>query len=116
MSALTTAQAEEACRRGYRHAFVNGAAAMPYEDWRRAFLAGIQAVETERAGQLYVLDMAGQACTHLPDGFELRLCMEQGAAWVELLNPDSDSVALPDAADKCLETQVNDAITMAKGF
>ena len=67
-------------------------------------------------GQTLVHSMANAVCRHLPEGYELRLCMENGAAWVDLRNPDGDCVELPDAADKSLEKQVNDALCVACGF
>lgn len=67
-------------------------------------------------GKMLVLAMANRVCQHLPDGWELRLCMERGAAWVTLHNPDGDCPELPDAADKSLEQQVNDALCVALGW
>lgn len=67
-------------------------------------------------GQMFVLALANQVCRHLPEGWQLDLCMERGAAWVQLSNPDGDGVSLPDAADKSLEQQVNDALCVAQGW
>ena len=71
---------------------------------------------TTMDGQMFVLELANHVCRHLPDGWELRLCMEKGAAWVTLHNPDGDTIELPDAADKSLEQQVNDALCEALGW
>jgi hypothetical protein len=67
-------------------------------------------------GQMFVLAMANRVCQHLPDGWELRLCMDHGAAWVELSDMNGDEWVLPDAADKTLEQQVNDALCVARGW
>ena len=71
---------------------------------------------TTADGQMFVQAMANRVCKHLPEGWQLDLCMERGAAWVQLSNPDGDGVSLPDAADKSLEEQINDAICAATGF
>ena len=42
--------------------------------------------------------------------------MERGAACVTLTNACSEFVRLPDAADKSIEEQINDAICAATGF
>ena len=68
---------------------------------------------TTMDGQMFVLALANRVCQHLPDGWELRLCMEKGAAWVTLHNPDGGTIELPDAGDKSLEQQVNDALCEA---
>lgn len=67
-------------------------------------------------GQMRVIDMANRVCKQLPDGWELLLCMEKGAAWVRLIDPDSDEAVLPDSADKSLERQINDALCVANGW
>ncbi|RUR52733.1 hypothetical protein [Vreelandella populi] len=61
-------------------------------------------------------EVANAACKHLPDGYVASLCMEKGAAWVELHAPDGGKLALPDSTDKDLVEQVNDAIAVANGF
>lgn len=71
---------------------------------------------TTMDGQMFVLALANRVCQHLPDGWELRLCMEKGAAWVTLHNPEGDGIELPDAGDKSLEQQVNDALCEARGW
>lgn len=65
-------------------------------------------------GQMFVLAMANRVCQHLPEGWELRLCMERGAAWVTLYNPEGDCIETPDAADKSMEQQVTDALRVAQ--
>ena len=59
--------------------------------------------------------LANGVCRALPEGWELRLCMERGAAWVTLHDPEGERLQLPDAADKCLERQVADALRVAQG-
>jgi hypothetical protein len=46
----------------------------------------------------------------------LSLCMENGAAWVELGVDRIGNVKLPDSADKTLINQINDALCVAIGW
>lgn len=64
-------------------------------------------------GQVLTQDLASAVCRVLPEGYELRLCMENGSAWVELCDQYGDGCALPDPADKSLEAQVNDGLVAA---
>jgi hypothetical protein len=57
--------------------------------------------------------VANKVCGQVPEGWEVQLCMERGAAWVTLRNPDGDFEPLPDAADKSIEEQINDALAAA---
>lgn len=77
---------------------------------------GLATAQTTDDGQMFVLALANQVCQHLPEGWQLDLCMERGAAWVQLSNPDGYGVSLPDAAEKSLEQQVNDALCVARGW
>jgi hypothetical protein len=65
-------------------------------------------------GQMFVLEMVNHVCQYIPKGWELRLCMENGAAWVSLIDEDGYEMELPDSADKTLEQQVNDALCVAR--
>jgi hypothetical protein len=80
-------------------------------EWAQDHLAALAAAAD---GQMLVRDLANRVCAELPERFVLRLCMERGAAWIEL-----DGLvggALPDAADKSVEKQVNDALCVACGW
>lgn len=55
-------------------------------------------------------------CKHIPKGWIISFNMEQGAAWVELLDHLNNPQELPDTADKSLTEQLNDAICVAKGW
>lgn len=57
-----------------------------------------------------------KVCKHIPDGFEIQLCMERGAAYVTLSDGDGRYRELPDSADKTIIEQLNDALCTAKGF
>ncbi|MCL1485172.1 hypothetical protein MIH18_23525 (plasmid) [Marinobacter sp. M3C] len=61
-------------------------------------------------------DAANKVCQHLPKNMVLSLCMENGAAWVELGVDRIGSVELPDSADKTLINQINDALCFAIGW
>ena len=75
---------------------------------------GLAPAPTTDDGQMFVLALANRVCQHLPKGWELRLCMESGAAWVSLIDEDGDEIELPDSADKSLAQQVNDALCVAR--
>ena len=58
--------------------------------------------------------VANEICRDIPDGYELRLCMERGAAWVTLHDEEGDLISLPDAADKTLAEQLAEALIVAR--
>lgn len=72
-------------------------------------------LSTTMDGQMFVRDLANRVCQYLPDGWELRICMENGAAWVTLRNPDEYDIELPYSSGESLEQQVNDALCVALG-
>jgi len=49
----------------------------------------------------------------LPEGFVVRLGVENGSAWVELYDNDTE-VTLPDSTDRSISQQLTDALWMAK--
>lgn len=60
-------------------------------------------------------EIINKICGQLPEGFMLNLCMENGAAWVELINPSGVMVNL-DGFGETLEDQLNEALCIATGF
>lgn len=60
-----------------------------------------------------LLGVANQVCARLPDYWELRLCMERGAAWVTLHNENGDCLELQDPMDDSLVKQIEDATQVA---
>jgi len=54
-------------------------------------------------------------CAHTPHDFVLHVCVENGAAWVEVWM-DGEYVKLPDSADKAISEQLNDVICIINGF
>lgn len=58
-------------------------------------------------------DMIKECCKLIPDDWEIRLCVERGAAWVELYNNGTIVNDLPDMADKTLIEILNDAVCYA---
>jgi len=63
--------------------------------------------------------IANSVCQHCPPEYEIRLCMEDGCASVELwyIEASMDSrIDLPDSADKELLEQLNDALCVANGW
>ena len=65
---------------------------------------------------LLLQDAANKICKHLPEGLEIRLCMENGAAWVELSDYRGDGRTLPEIDDMCLVAQLNSALCVACGW
>ncbi len=57
--------------------------------------------------------VASRVCGQIPEGWEVQLCMERGAAWVTLRDTNGDFHPLPDSADKSIEEQINDALDTA---
>lgn len=53
---------------------------------------------------------------HLPDGWELKLCVERGAAWIDLYDKDHESVKFGDWPDHSLAEQINKAVGVALQF
>lgn len=53
------------------------------------------------------------AARDLPAGWLIELCVERGAGWVELYNPDGDRHELEELADSSLGEQVTAAINEA---
>ena len=57
-----------------------------------------------------IQDLSNSVSGHLPDGHVVSLCIENGAAWVELFKAGVGAVPLPDSADKTILDQLNDAL------
>ena len=60
-----------------------------------------------------LLDVANRMCQLIPEGWELRLCMERGAAWVDLRNEAGDCIELPDPGDAPLHQQMERAVAIS---
>lgn len=73
---------------------------------------GMNRLPSKSDGLLF-RDVANTVCQHLPQGYELRLCLEEGAATVELYHPSGARLPLPDPADQSLEDIINKAIDLA---
>ena len=61
-------------------------------------------------------DIANKVSLHTPKGYMISLCIEDGAAWVELGKDFAGNIQLPDSADKNLLEQLNDALCVANGW
>lgn len=59
--------------------------------------------------------LAESICEHIPEGFQINLCMERGSAWVNLMEKGEER-KLPDSADKCIRAMLNDAMLVAQGW
>ena len=100
----------------------NFAAATPQgpsfgEAERCAALAWAAAKRDAQADALDAASFKGLCNTvarDLPEGYELRVCLERGAGWVTLHNPDGDVLELDDLSDASLEEQVGAAIDAAR--
>ena len=51
----------------------------------------------------------------LPKGYVVKLCIENGSAWVELYDDQDQEIILPDSTDKNLQEQLLDALVTANG-
>jgi hypothetical protein len=60
--------------------------------------------------------IANKVALHTPKGYVISLCIEDGAAWVDLGKDFEGSIQLPDSADKNLLEQLNDALCVANGW
>lgn len=76
----------------------------------------LEIMATTNDGSMSVLALTNAVCKHLPEGWQIHICMENGSAYVDLYDPRGHDVDLPDQADKTLEQQVNDALCVANGF
>ncbi len=61
-------------------------------------------------------DVVNKIAKHIPDGYIVSLCIENGSAWVELGETFSGNRPLPDSTDKNLIEQLNDALCIANGW
>ena len=61
-------------------------------------------------------DIANKVSLHTPKGYVISLCVEDGAAWIELGKDFAGNIQLPDSADKNLLEQLNDALCVANGW
>ena len=75
--------------------------------------AELVALLAERAKRVPLYEAAERACGELPDGWQISICMENGAGWVELYD---DCGVLCDnfpTNNERLDYTVNDAIDAA---
>ncbi|SEQ89719.1 hypothetical protein SAMN04244573_02470 [Azotobacter beijerinckii] len=55
-----------------------------------------------------------RAAVELPDGWEIRICVERGAGWVDLFNPEGDEIADTWSGQETLSDEVSEAVDTAK--
>lgn len=60
--------------------------------------------------------LANKVSALLPAGMVVSLMIENGAAWVELVDNCWRPIPLPDHADRGLLEQLNDAVCTARGW
>ena len=70
----------------------------------------------DHAPPMLLLTLANVVASKLPLGYTLSIRIERGSAWVELTDPLERQQRLPDAADKTIDQQVNDALCVACGW
>jgi len=61
-------------------------------------------------------EIANKVCGALPEGWEVTLTMENGAAWVDLFDDEGHIVDLPERDDRSLEWLLNEALIIANGW
>lgn len=62
-----------------------------------------------------MIETVNKICAQLPERWVISLCMENGAAWVEMTYKER-SCKLPDPTDKTIIEQLNDALCVATGW
>jgi hypothetical protein len=70
----------------------------------------------QSASNAVLTDIANCVSGHLPEGWELSLCIENGSACISLKDNKGRWPSLPDSSDKTLMEQINDAVCVANGF
>lgn len=77
----------------------------------------IKEIEELKALRAEVLkDIANTISKHTPKGYVISLCIEDGAAWVQLGRDGEGYVDLPNSTDRTLLEQLNDALCVANGW
>ncbi|MDC8456905.1 hypothetical protein [Marinobacter sp. DS40M6] len=71
---------------------------------------------TPQPGDNSLQEVAERVCEHIPENMMISLCMENGAAWVQLGQDKVGNLELPDSADKTLVQQINEALCVANGW
>lgn len=56
--------------------------------------------------------IANRVCGEIPEGWELNLCMENGAGDIELIDPEGDSIDI-DSPDSSLADKIDIALALA---
>jgi hypothetical protein len=64
--------------------------------------------------KMSLLDTIQRVCQDLPEDFVVTINMENGSAWIELVDADGQMCRLPDSTDKTLQMQLNDAFSEAQ--
>jgi len=80
---------------------------------RAPLLARIAEMERD-AGRSFD-GVCNRVARDLPEGYELRVCLDRGAGWVVLCNPAGDVIELPDASDQSIEQQIDTALQSQQG-
>lgn len=63
-----------------------------------------------------LLEICNAVCRGLPEGYTLKLCLEHGAGWVELVAPDMENIIPLDfGVDTDMDDQLANAVAFAKG-
>lgn len=75
----------------------------------------MKTMERLEAPRISLQDAANAVCGFLPSGFIVRLGMENGAAWVELVGSDGNKTDI-DGGGSSLYEQLNEAVSIACGF
>ena len=62
-------------------------------------------------------EIINKICGHLPEGWEIQLCMENGAAWVRVFEQKGggEDICI-EGGGQSLEEQLNEALCIANGF
>ncbi|WP_157647996.1 hypothetical protein [Burkholderia ubonensis] len=70
------------------------------------------AAEPRHWNPAYNTDPIQRACAELPEGWEMQLCMENGAGWIDLYDPAGEKFEADIDADK-FDWKIHEAIDIA---
>jgi hypothetical protein len=59
------------------------------------------------------VDVFNRACRDLPEGWELYVCLESGAGWIEIYNNEGSIVDFDDDHEQTMEQRIDFAVATA---
>ncbi|KUZ78260.1 hypothetical protein [Burkholderia ubonensis] len=94
------------------HAVFRQFAAEAYTIVRENVTKPAPAAEPRHWNPVYNTDPIQRACAELPEGWEMQVCMENGAGWIDLYDPAGEKFEPDIDADK-FDWKIHEAIDIA---